>query len=324
MKELTKLESKALTMLVAGDHPALSELRSQLSSLVVDERGFDSYGLFITFKLPPGYSAVNNYSYVLKDVEAEIPGFKYPVFFPLSVEHGKLYKLESHSGIKQDTSDFKLSYTHEGSDGSTKLASQRDMAPIFKMLAEKQTHRLTNTRSLTNLEKDAIKMLLAGDHPVLANLREQINYLVVSAEHDANGYITLKLTQDCPVISRDSYPFQDVLAKVPGLDKLQEIYLHIENGKLHKLKAPLHNANDDCRSGALGAAVGEATALVWKASTNPEQLATKLGQAVASGELSFDEAEALVYKWQQQGVNLAKLAADRSSKKNAGFKALFL
>ena len=68
-------------------------------------------------------------------------------------------------------------------------------------------------------------------------------------------------------------------------------------------------ANDDCRSGALGAAVGEATALVWKASTNPEQLATELGQAVASGELSFDEAEALVYKWQQQGVNLAKLAA---------------
>lgn len=70
-KELTQLESDALRLLVAGDHPALHALRQQVTDVKVASREKSPLGWFTRFQLNETASPLpGNPSFALSDVSS--------------------------------------------------------------------------------------------------------------------------------------------------------------------------------------------------------------------------------------------------------------
>ncbi len=110
---------------------------------------------------------------------------------------------------------------------------------------------------------------------------------------------------------------------VIGENVAQEIGSAVKDGDLNTATQILAHAalgcvtgaiaSGDCGSGAVGGAVGETIGLTLLSDKRAEKVGAELGEALQNGELTPEQAEALAYKWEQQGVDLSKLAAGLSA-----------
>jgi hypothetical protein len=99
---------------------------------------------------------------------------------------------------------------------------------------------MDNAIGLTELEREVMKMLLAGDHPVLEVLRMQLCHAkVVRRELTGVGsYTYFQIPSDVPrVPGRRSFELGDVHADIPPLKLGVDFILFIREGAIDFLEA---------------------------------------------------------------------------------------
>jgi hypothetical protein len=69
---LNDIETTAMGMLLAGEHPVLAVLRDQLAVAEVANREFSGAGFFVFFRVPASSSRVDERRLVIGDVYAEL------------------------------------------------------------------------------------------------------------------------------------------------------------------------------------------------------------------------------------------------------------
>jgi hypothetical protein len=92
---------------------------------------------------------------------------------------------------------------------------------------------------LEPLEIEAMKLLLAGDHPVLERLRSQIpNITAVTRRFTGGGfYTTFELAEDAPILpGSPKFDFGDVAGAINDLRYGAAFMLYVEGGKLRVLE----------------------------------------------------------------------------------------
>ena len=112
---LEHLEEAVLTKLLAGDHPVLVALRSQLPGVLVSERRFSGAGFFTDLLVAEGArrAPLRSGKAVFGDVEATIDGLSYGAGFLLWVKDGLMIMLEGYSYDEpwpDDVTGFALHY----------------------------------------------------------------------------------------------------------------------------------------------------------------------------------------------------------------------
>lgn len=90
---------------------------------------------------------------------------------------------------------------------------------------------------LTDLEQAVLDKLLAGDHPVLATLRQQSTQArLAKREYTGVGfYCDLEVSSDAPTVQGDFY-LGDVCAELNGLAHGAGFVLYIRGGRLNMLE----------------------------------------------------------------------------------------
>ncbi len=88
--------------------------------------------------------------------------------------------------------------------------------------------------SLRTHERLAIEMLLAGQHDVLARLREQASRVSVSKRtySTAGEYVDLAVPSDVELVAPTDIIFQDIELEFDGVQDGAAILLFVENGRL--------------------------------------------------------------------------------------------
>ena len=99
LADLEPLEAAVLRLLLAGDHPVLAALRTQLPGLVVKTREHTGVGFFADFSVADTALRASIPSGKLRfgDVEATISGLRHGAGFVLFVDDGLLVMLEGYS-----------------------------------------------------------------------------------------------------------------------------------------------------------------------------------------------------------------------------------
>ncbi len=90
---------------------------------------------------------------------------------------------------------------------------------------------------LTQLERAVLEKLLAGEHPLLEQLREQLPVCHVSRrEQTGVGFYTYFNVGDAPGADDANVRFGDVLAEIEGMAHGAGFVLYIEHGCLSMLE----------------------------------------------------------------------------------------
>jgi hypothetical protein len=93
--------------------------------------------------------------------------------------------------------------------------------------------------SLTSLEIEATRLLLAGNDPILGRLRQQLDHIIgVKRKFTGGGfYTTFELTSDAPALQgAPALEIGDVSGSVDDLPNGAQFVLYVASGKLHMLK----------------------------------------------------------------------------------------
>src|SRR5260370_257651 len=100
------------------------------------------------------------------------------------------------------------------------------------------------SQGFSELEQQALAMLLAGDDPVLAILRQQsVIAQVKSREFTGVGFCTNYLVPDdsLAIPSRKSFALGGVVGEIEGFQHHVTFVLHIQQGLLSSLKGTTHD-----------------------------------------------------------------------------------
>ena len=90
---------------------------------------------------------------------------------------------------------------------------------------------------LTELERAVLERLLAGDHPLLEQLREQFPVCRVSRRDQTGvGFYTYLDVGEAPAANDAKARFGDVLAEIEGMTHGAGFVLYIEHGRLSMLE----------------------------------------------------------------------------------------
>ncbi|SRR6266511_2358771 len=114
MTELTDLERAVLEKLLAGDDQRLAELREQLETTLVSKREMTGVGFFTTLSVLNSTHRLDDRSFELGDVSADITGLTHGAGFVLFIRNGLLDTLEGYTygddRWPEKISSFRLRY----------------------------------------------------------------------------------------------------------------------------------------------------------------------------------------------------------------------
>jgi hypothetical protein len=99
--------------------------------------------------------------------------------------------------------------------------------------------KVSSTNLLTPLEAEAMRLFLAGEHPVLGKLRQQIEHITgVNRKLTGGGfYTTFELAQDTPVLAGlPKFEIGDVGGPVHGITYGAQFVLYVAGGKIQMLE----------------------------------------------------------------------------------------
>ena len=142
--QLTEIESAALRMLLAGDHPVLNSLRNQLTHAVLVSREVSDAGFNTYFRVPDSVARHSGGGKViLSDVYATITGLESPASFLLFTNNGMLDLLECNITDLVWPRDGKLVEIYymaqpdfdNAKGGPLKRVEQRDMREVLRYVA---------------------------------------------------------------------------------------------------------------------------------------------------------------------------------------------
>ena len=140
---LTPLERKVMEMILAGDHPVLDVLRSQLSACHVLERTFTGVGFFTKFHVPPHTLRIKAKRLVIDDVGGEIPDYydrahPWVCHFVLFIQDGVIDTLEGATPDDEWTSEEdRIVVKYYTTDARhTAHENQRDWSRLLRILEE--------------------------------------------------------------------------------------------------------------------------------------------------------------------------------------------
>ena len=97
MSELTDLEYAVLEKLLAGDDQRLAQLRRQLENAIVSKRKMTGVGFFTTLSVLDATARLDERSFELVDVTADITGLTHGAGFVLFIRNGLLDTLEGYT-----------------------------------------------------------------------------------------------------------------------------------------------------------------------------------------------------------------------------------
>ena len=89
------------------------------------------------------------------------------------------------------------------------------------------------------LERAVLEHALAGDHPVLRTLREQLEVCTLAprTETGVGFYVELECPSDMPTISgMAAIHISDVIAEIDGLKHGAGFVIHVRNGRLDQVE----------------------------------------------------------------------------------------
>jgi len=116
-RELRALESAVMSMLLAGEHPALRTLRVQYAKARIKKIQETGAGFFIEFQFDGDVPRLAERFFSFGDVEAEIEGLAHGAGFVLHVRDGVLNTLEGYSYDEPwplQLGTYKLNYSGGG------------------------------------------------------------------------------------------------------------------------------------------------------------------------------------------------------------------
>jgi hypothetical protein len=92
--------------------------------------------------------------------------------------------------------------------------------------------------ALNEFEQALLEKLLAGDHPVLAVLRAQVQAArVASREYTGSGfYLSFDIPPEAPALRKESFQFGDVNAAIDGLQHGAGFVVFVRGGRLDMLE----------------------------------------------------------------------------------------
>lgn len=89
------VEQEAMTLLLAGELPALQQLRAQIPYIRVVRRSFTAVGVYLKFDLADSVVPVDGApSFVLSDVSGQVTRMIRGICFVLFVQLGRIHLLE--------------------------------------------------------------------------------------------------------------------------------------------------------------------------------------------------------------------------------------
>lgn len=104
-------------------------------------------------------------------------------------------------------------------------------------------------QQLNEIERRVLKMILHGDHPILAQLRQQLaRCQVVNREWTGSGFFTeLKVARDCDAADtkKDNVHFGDVVAEIEGVRHGMGFVMQVVSGYLASLEG--YTFEESCR-----------------------------------------------------------------------------
>lgn len=115
MKGLNELEQAVLDKLIAGNHPALHNLRTQANVAKMIERELTGCGFYVNFEVPVNIPALKG-NFQICDVNGEMEGLLFGAGFVLFIRNGYLDLLEGFSYDEpwpEHIGKFTLSYLKE-------------------------------------------------------------------------------------------------------------------------------------------------------------------------------------------------------------------
>jgi hypothetical protein len=144
MPALSDTERRLMDLLLAGDHPALAVLRTQLAESEIENREFSGVGFFTHFKVPEGCERLPVGHWVIQDVEFRLPGLEYGAGGLLFVVEGALSMLEGFTYGSEawpaDEAGMDASYTRRGNTVGTgyvvEPAPKRDLTWLAETYEE--------------------------------------------------------------------------------------------------------------------------------------------------------------------------------------------
>lgn len=117
-ERFSNFEQAVIEMLLAGDHPSLEVLHSQLEESEFT-RELTGAGFYLNFVVPDRCQTVTPPEFRVGDVDAKVKGLDYGAGFVLFVENGRLKVLEGYSYEEpwpDNIEEFTLSYSNEKRD----------------------------------------------------------------------------------------------------------------------------------------------------------------------------------------------------------------
>jgi len=116
MEDLNEFEQAVLKKLLAGDHPMLTVLRTQVQAARLASREYTGAGFYLSFEVPPEAPALPTQNFHFGDVDAAIDGLQHGAGFVVFVRGGCLDMLEGYSYDEPwptEIRGFKLTYQRE-------------------------------------------------------------------------------------------------------------------------------------------------------------------------------------------------------------------
>lgn len=130
INSLSAVEQALLSMLLAGDHPALVILREQLQNAIVTNRNLTGVGFFTYFAVTPGGSILPVQRWVIGDVGFELDGLEHGGGALLFVRDGVLRTLEAFTNAGEpwprEPAGIAAYYTARG----RKFGSAVELVPV--------------------------------------------------------------------------------------------------------------------------------------------------------------------------------------------------
>ena len=103
-----------------------------------------------------------------------------------------------------------------------------------------ERYNMTDELELSSLEKSVLAKILEGNHPILEDLRIQLeNIKAIKREFTGYGFFTTFLVSSESIKSRISglsFAFGDVTAQIDDLEHGAGFVLFVENGAIHVLE----------------------------------------------------------------------------------------
>jgi hypothetical protein len=133
------VESKAMQMLLAGEHPTLELLREQFKHAQIKSRDFTGVGFFTEFEIGGGGPKVKPPKrYIISDVCADVDGLEFGCGFILFIADGLISTLECHlwgdDALPDSARYTRFYYFHQPEPPGIKETKNRDMDFVSKML----------------------------------------------------------------------------------------------------------------------------------------------------------------------------------------------